>query len=348
MMDKPPLTIVYSSLSARIHGFTLLEVLLAIGLSTVVLFILTTAIHQFLTRTESGHGEVETSQLARALLNQMADDLRGARGANFTTTNQKASASDLEEKNGDLSELGLIGTATEVRIGQAASWYWEPVPEAESNAANGVPADATQIAQTVHPPETIRYFLREGDTLSTVELAKMGIDTMAVDSIAGLCLERWASALSRSDSEDSLAISESTTGQTSHSQWVQLLAPEVIELEFSYADDTGEFLDQWDSTEQGALPKAVQIELVLRKVPLAMSRGTQQDRVGSSHSDNTKNPTQRNTETYRLVVHLPDVQSPRAPTSQSPGNSTNSSRTIDSSQSTDSSDNSDSGEDSSR
>jgi hypothetical protein len=340
MIHGPPPAMIHGPPPAKHHGFTLLEVLLAIGLSTVVLFILTTAIHQFLSRTDSSHGEVEINQLARALLNRMADDFRMARVAGFaagsqeiSTSAQDGSRSEQNNSRSELGELGLVGTSTEVRIDRIASWRWEPVPGADSTEANGSPADVTRHAQTIHPPETVRYFLREGDEVSAAELAKLGSQEIPVDSIAGLYFERWTTALSRTGSADSSATSESVTNQYSQVETTQLLAPEVIELEFAYADETGELVDQWDSAEQGALPRAVEIRLTLRREPLP---GSREARVQSGRPGGTLHPSRGNTETYRLVIQLPDVQPTRAPTTNSRGNSMNSSRSTDSSGSTNS------------
>ena len=64
--------------SAR-QAFTLIEVVLAIGLSAVVMFLLTTAIELYMVRVDSSRGRVESAQLARAILDQMAADLAATR-----------------------------------------------------------------------------------------------------------------------------------------------------------------------------------------------------------------------------------------------------------------------------
>ncbi|HMO86480.1 MAG TPA: hypothetical protein PKC18_16335, partial [Lacipirellulaceae bacterium] len=62
-------------------GFTLFEVVLAIGLSAMVVYLLTTAMELYLVNVDASRGRVESAQLARTLLDQMAADLLAARGA---------------------------------------------------------------------------------------------------------------------------------------------------------------------------------------------------------------------------------------------------------------------------
>jgi hypothetical protein len=59
-------------------GFTLFEVVLAIGLCGAVMALLATAIDLYLVRVDTSRTQVETAQLARTLLNKIADDLRAS------------------------------------------------------------------------------------------------------------------------------------------------------------------------------------------------------------------------------------------------------------------------------
>jgi type II secretory pathway pseudopilin PulG len=59
------------------RGFTLLEVMLALGLSIVVITAIGSAITMYFRIFDSGRTNIEEAQLARALLRRMADDIRG-------------------------------------------------------------------------------------------------------------------------------------------------------------------------------------------------------------------------------------------------------------------------------
>jgi type II secretory pathway pseudopilin PulG len=62
----------------RRGGFTLFELILAIGLSAVLLALIGTAINLYLTRVDASRARVEEAQLARTVLAMIADDIRGA------------------------------------------------------------------------------------------------------------------------------------------------------------------------------------------------------------------------------------------------------------------------------
>lgn len=83
-------------------------------------------------------------------------------------------------------------------------------------------------------------------------------------------------------------------------QQTELFAPEVIALEFAYFDGV-EWLLEWDTQQEGGLPWAVEIVLVLRaddaRLPatsLLTGAGINYDEVGTNH-------------VYRMVVSLPMV-----------------------------------------
>ena len=61
-----------------VRGFTLLEVLLALSLACMVLAAVTMAIRFQIRLVDTGRLQAEQAQLARAILNRIADDIRGA------------------------------------------------------------------------------------------------------------------------------------------------------------------------------------------------------------------------------------------------------------------------------
>ncbi|HIE99499.1 MAG TPA: prepilin-type N-terminal cleavage/methylation domain-containing protein, partial [Fuerstia sp.] len=57
--------------ASRAHGFTLLEVLLATGLTTLLMAALYTAMSVYWTTATESYDEIERAQIARAVLRQM-------------------------------------------------------------------------------------------------------------------------------------------------------------------------------------------------------------------------------------------------------------------------------------
>src|SRR5688500_5026094 len=60
-------------------AFTLMEIVLAIGLTSVVMYLLMTAIELYMIRVDSSRSRVESAQLARTILDQMAADITATR-----------------------------------------------------------------------------------------------------------------------------------------------------------------------------------------------------------------------------------------------------------------------------
>ncbi len=143
-------------------GFTLLEVVLAIGLAGVVLALLTTAIDLYLVRVDVNRTRVESAQLARTLLTRMADDLRAARywspssgssrGFNSAGSSNTggATATDTEAS---ATVLGIFGTATELRIDRGARWRWGRIAQE---------IDATSATAADEMPQTVQYIFNSG------------------------------------------------------------------------------------------------------------------------------------------------------------------------------------------
>jgi hypothetical protein len=82
------------------RAFTLVEVVLAIGLSAVVVYLLSTATEQYLTNVDASRGRVESSQLARTLLDQIAADLYAARFHTLTPATGGAGGPGMPQQSG--------------------------------------------------------------------------------------------------------------------------------------------------------------------------------------------------------------------------------------------------------
>jgi hypothetical protein len=112
------------------HAFTLLELMLALGLSIVVLAAIGMSITTYLRLFDSGRAKIEEAQLARALLRRMADDIRG------TVLHNPVDASKLVPTTS--------GTGTTSATEGAAS----AETASTAGSASGASLDPTQIATT--------------------------------------------------------------------------------------------------------------------------------------------------------------------------------------------------------
>ncbi|NOY28614.1 MAG: hypothetical protein GXP28_00125 [Planctomycetes bacterium] len=272
-------------------AFTLLEVILAISLTAVVLVLLMTALELLITRVESSRSQVESSQVARGVLNQIAGDLRAAR-----YYAQNPSVSEGETEDAAALVLGIYGTAKQLRIDRSAIWRWERITRDDEETSNETASQEM--------PQTIRYFLSEGDTVLAETFAAEGIQKESAQlKYTGLTREQmstvaWILQLETTSIKESEPATENP----------QLLAPEVLDIEFAYYDGK-ELLDQWDSAKHEKLPQAVQITLMLANEPLADNN----KRPPADPED--LQPKLADATEYRLFVRLPKIE----PQAKAPG-----------------------------
>jgi len=265
-------------------AFTLIEVMLALGLSTVVLGLVAMAVHVQLRTTELGRKGVEEAQLARVLLHRIAQDLRGLiryepPTENSQTTSPTGSSpsttSTSSATTSDPLRPTLVGTLTrlEVDVSHVAGAEQFQQMSAYVEGATDVarPSDA----------RTVAYFMAN---------ESMGMVDLSSEASAGLM---------RRDLDRSVTRWASQQGQLDqYEQGLEPLAPEVTAIEFRYYDGT-EWQESWDSQQQEGLPLAVEITLMVAR--------KQQRATGLFASIAPWSPSGEEVESvvYRLIVDLP-------------------------------------------
>lgn len=241
------------------RGFTLLEVVLAIGLSGAVIALLTTAIDQYLVRVDASRSQTETAQLARTLMNLLADDIRAARYG--TSEGEITANGDGSEATTDGVALGIFGTVTDLRIDRSAICQWDLL--ARQRDVENANAPATLGTKPEEMPQTVRYYLGDGKELLTAELAAQGVAEQPIaDGYAGLYRQQLPTAAW----VDLDASAQSATASPDMAE-VELIAPEVVSIEFAYYDGQ-ELLTEWDSDLEESLPTAIEIRMTLLEEPL--------------------------------------------------------------------------------
>ena len=157
-------------------------------------------------------------------------------------------------------------------------------------------------------PQTVRYFVREGDEVSTAKLAAAGVEEKPAENIAGLCRERVATNVALSELSSELSDSDTESISASdmlEGSFAELLAPEVIDIQFAYFYGS-ELYDDWNTAKEGMLPNAVEIRLTLLKQPNESDAEKLEGRAGrrAQHSP-------ADTVEFQLIVKLPEVQAAR-------------------------------------
>ena len=282
------------------RAYTLLELILALSLTTVVLLIVTTGISVQLHVFDTSRQEVERVQLARVLLHQMANDLRNAIAPDESSGGSSGNSSDatatLGEDGTESDTLDLVdfadgGTSTTPSApGIYGELGWLRVDivravrrDATAEAASPSTDSSTQAMRQI---ETIVYYV-----VSATDQTATGLASTDDDSSAG--------GLVRRELVRPMAAWAAERGQLEYQDLsVAPLAREVSAVEFRYHDGT-DWLEEWDTETAGSLPKAIEITLFLPTVSTSQSTGT------ASSTSNADSLDESAEVSYRLVVSLP-------------------------------------------
>ncbi len=320
--------------AARISaGFTLLELVLVFGLSVLVLGAIALAIDLHLRVAFLGRQRVEEAQLARVLLQQIAEDIRAAIPPQSVDVNKLAKTlSSLVESVDSAALEGILGTSGPAPSGSRSSSSAEGNQAGSSSStASAEEGEQTQdsgetilglprsvpglfggsdwlqvdVSRLPRPEEYQHYALGTGqhdwelDRLSEVKTVLYGLmipgSTMSMSHTL-VAAEEWGLYRDVVDrATGSLASQQNILDQKVRSTGP--LAPEVVWLEFAYFDGS-QWYDSWDSETQGGLPVAVEVI-----IGLDMSRSQLSLRSGQMDVAPAE-PTVL----YRTVVYLPVAQ----------------------------------------
>ncbi|MDC0935330.1 type II secretion system protein [Pirellulales bacterium] len=285
------------------RAFTLLEVVLAIGLTAVVLYLISTAIELFLYRVDSSRTQVESAQLARTLLDSIAADLAAVRyeppasmssGPSGSTSSSSVNASD-DSPPGDFPPAsggvsagqkllaGLFGNEAELRVDRRAAESFNLV------TAERDPGQRTLALADL--PHSVRYYFEGDERQSTAEHAGAGVGRESSRQRAGLYRHR-------AETSTILRLADSSEQPWKSVETIpELLAPEVVSVEFAYFDGK-QFVATWDSAESRALPAGVEICLRMLSEPERIDQTERRYDERNQYDD-------RYVVEYRRFVQLP-------------------------------------------
>ncbi|MCL6504408.1 MAG: type II secretion system protein GspJ, partial [Pirellulales bacterium] len=271
--------------------------------------------------------DVAQAQLARAILRQMADDLRGAIW--YEPLDVSSALSGLAGAAGGAS--ASLGSSPDNAAGSGAG---QAGTTGDSSGAGRQLADQAAAAEaasvsdsSIYPPEPGLYGgsdWLEVDVSRLPRLLPGALNSVGEDLPSEVKTISWYLAGGTSTAGQSAVTAEgeplaglmrreldravtqwaSETGQLGDlNRQAQLVAAEVVDLAFRYFDGTT-WVNQWDSASAGGLPWAVEIRLTLAE-PGAAARGD----VRLSAAETT----------YRLVVALPLAEAASAEASAASG-----------------------------
>ena len=253
-------------------GFTLIEVLVAVGTALMLLTAVYAAIDMHWRYENAGQLEMKRGQVARAVFARLSTDIRSVQ---YVASDPETAVLDDSEESEDTegtddAEVDDSGTATSSDLSQLNSL--------------GVIGTATRLTLHVNKPVPPRRFAVSDDDDSLFIESEQRSVTWFLADLSGGELEGMAAArfsddpaiiaagliddqadgplgLGRAD-VDRLAgtISAPSDTEILMAEAAEFLAPEVVSLTFRYFDGV-DWVEEWDSDLQGAVPTAIEITL---------------------------------------------------------------------------------------
>ena len=254
-------------------GFTLIEVLVAVGTALMLLTAVYAAIDMHWRYENAGQLEMKRGQVARAVFARLSTDIRSVQyvasdpetavlddsdESEDTEGTDDAEADDSETAtSSDLSQLnslGVIGTATRLTL-----HVNKPVPPRRF-AVSDEDDDSLFIESE---QRSVTWFLADlsGGELEGIAAARFSDDPAII--AAGLIDDQADGPLGLGRADvDRLAGTISAPSDTDIliAEAAEFLAPEVVSLTFRYFDGV-DWVEEWDSDLQGAVPTAIEITL---------------------------------------------------------------------------------------
>ncbi len=316
-------------------AFTLIELILALSLIVVATALIGNLMQMYAKNFATRGEDIRRMQLARSILNMVAEDLRAV------VTVQEYDASVLEQQlgsgggaaggggGGGAASSGASGSAggASGTAGASGTSGGASDPTAEEAAvvsrAPGIygsqyeltldvsrlpradeyiPAAGAMVASTLTDVpgdiKTVTYFVQTPSVIGVEDSMAMFNDSTTVTN--GMTSGLVRRALDRAI----MAYAEETGDSTRLLRTGDLIAPEVVSLEFAYFDGT-QWLYDWDSSTQ-SLPWLVQITLGIQS-----ASGEAKADLESGISLNTLTYEQQaeyGVQVYELIVSIPGAQ----------------------------------------
>lgn len=292
-------------LTLKHAGFTLLELMLALGLTITLLTIVYSAMELHWRFSTLGQVEVERAQIARAVLTRMSADVRSvlyqepgtdSGYADVSSESDSESESDSVESDSSFSDSSDDDTdPTEFEVTDPADAY--------TGDSVGVFGDGQSLVLHIRRPyrasaassddvlnpysqsdlKSVSWFLAGGEgnlqSLVGTQLQTSKEYDDGIDGLARMTGDRF-----------SLQLADEQGDLTQMASQTKLLAEEINYLAFEYHDGV-EWLTEWDSDLKGRVPNAIGVTLGFRPPDYPEGSMLYQEPAES-------------TDTYRLVIPL--------------------------------------------
>jgi len=309
------------------RAFTLIEVLIVLALVTSIMLLVSMALDIHLRQMVINRTEVEEAQLARIILEKIAQDIRSVvvplREEMFEiNTSALSTAMGLEGSSDILTGLVRENTGTSAEEGEGAEgeeqyiygvipgiyggleWIQidtAKLPRGEMYGSRQIRRGTSFAADRLSASKTVLYYLGQDTGLMTLDDPRYQPEKLigAIGRSLDLNVPQYGLFRRQLDRQAmQYAIQEGV--EIEYEQDDEPLAPEVEWIEFYYFDPTieqmdkmGDWIEEWDMDDRQMLPLAVQITVAIRRPHFGRS-------LLSFGSTATKDPV-----IYSLVVPIP-------------------------------------------
>jgi type II secretory pathway pseudopilin PulG len=279
-------------------GYTLLELLLALGLTVIVIGAIGSAIQLYIVALTKQQAKIERKQIARSVIAMIANDLRAGiqyKAADYSSLenlvatqqmmiqgpppSEEAGTEEEPADSGIIVEEEVSFRPTLIGTDNVIMMDISRLPRLDQY--NPLVATAESLVQTPSDVKSLAYFvaLNNGGIETQVDfgqpVAPGGLYRREIDRAVAAYMGDY-DLISNPDA------------------YTKLIASEIAQVSFRYFDGE-DWQDEWDATENGGFPTAVEVTIVID--PERSAPGSQ----SYSYTGLDRNTM----EAYRSVVHLP-------------------------------------------
>lgn len=242
-------------------GFTLIEVLIALGVTGLLVILIQSAISVYRQVRVTGREQIEQAQIVRAVYRKIEVDIRSVI---FSVEETQEQGTDQEESADGSNSSSEVTDAS----------------DAVSRSSVGIVGTADALVLHIsRPPRDMNYlsFQETGD-LTSRSSDLISVTYLLADSNGGSLAQAVTNFVSESQTTSHSSVlglarlegdrfamenADENGNIDELAKTANLLAPEVVQLQFAYFDGE-EWQESWDSKEIGALPRAVKVSMAFR------------------------------------------------------------------------------------
>lgn len=309
-----------ASSSALRRGFSLIELVLALGLSVIVIGSIAYATHLYMVTLTQQQADIERKQVARGVVMMLQNDLRNA---------IQYKAQDYSGLENLLSSQALAGGAGAMEAltgGAGEQAEGEDPRESEGGSTSGAASTGSQGAagsgEVAEDTATSRPTLIGDSQALVVDVSRLprldeynplvatqGPQVQLPSDVKAICYfhstqppaqreelfsdQSQRGGLYRRQIDRAVAAYRNDIGLVaSPDDYCQLVAPEIHAVSFRYFDGT-DWQSSWDSEESGGFPTAIEVTLMIDPY-----RAVNPDLAGDVDQ----------MDIYRTVIHLPAAE----------------------------------------